>query len=221
MTFLTSLKHYLLKKIAGFFIKTIIFSCQKEIRGEENLTELKKNKIPIIFVQWHRHIFFHLEKFKNSGVRPLVSLSEDGELISQIAREFKIYPVRGSSSKGGTRAFLKILDLLKTGKADILFTADGPRGPARQVKDGTIVLSQKSGAVLIPVSWYASSVKILEKTWDKFLIPRPFSKIISAYGPALKIPQPVNSQYLAIWRKELKKALDNLEYELIEECRQK
>jgi lysophospholipid acyltransferase (LPLAT)-like uncharacterized protein len=72
-------------------------------------------------------------------------------------------------------------------KAQVLITADGPKGPARHIKDGTVQLALKTGATIIPISWSGSRVKILEKSWDRFLIPLPFGHIHFAFGQPLHI----------------------------------
>jgi len=181
------------------------------VTGAEKIAELRKMNTPLIYVHWHRHIFVTIYRFKNTGARPLISLSEDGELVSQVAVEFGMNPVRGSSSKGGARAFLKLVDTVKKDNAEVLITADGPKGPARQIKDGTIRLAQKTNSVIIPISWHASREKVFEKSWDQFKIPLPFSKITYVYGDPFAIPQDVPREDYSRLKENLKKIIDNLE----------
>ena len=159
------------------------------VTGAEKIAGLRKRNTPIIYVHWHRHIFVTIYRFKNTGARPLISLSEDGELVSQVAVEFGMNPVRGSSSKGGARAFLKLVDTVKKDNAEVLITADGPKGPARRIKD--IRLAQKTDSVIVPISWHASREKVFEKSWDQFKIPLPFSTITYVYGDPFAIPRDV------------------------------
>jgi len=199
------------------FINSIIKTCKIKILGQKVIQELKSQQMPIIHTFWHRHIFFTIYQFKNTGARPLISQSKDGELVSQVAIEFGMNPIRGSSSKGGARAFLKLLHSIKNEQKDILITADGPKGPLREIKDGTIILAQKTNSVIVPICWYSSRKKILKKTWDKFLIPLPFSQITFAYGKPFNVSiknAHRSDSTLQELKKRLKQAMDNLEKNL-------
>ena len=214
MAFQRKIKYFLMRKAAKLLIHAIIKTCKIKITGIENVEKLREKNIPIIYAYWHRHIFVTIYRFKNTGARPLISLSGDGEIVSQIAVEFGMNPVRGSSSKGGARAFLKLLAAIKVDNSEVLITADGPKGPLRQIKDGTIRLAQKTNSVIVPIGWHASRVKIFEKTWDKFKIPLPFSSIIYAYGEPFFIPSGVKREDYSRLKEKLKQAIDSLEKEI-------
>ncbi|MDQ1352538.1 MAG: hypothetical protein QG657_2844, partial [Acidobacteriota bacterium] len=91
---------------------------------------------------------------------------------------------------------------------------DGPKGPAREIKDGVIRLAQKSGSVVVPIAWHADRVKILEKSWDRFKIPLPFGVITYAYGKPIAIPETGSKDDEAALKLHLKEAIDTLEKEL-------
>ena len=208
-------KYFFLRKAAKFLINAIIKTCRIHITNQAHIRALRENNIPIIFTFWHRHIFFVIFRFKHSGARPLISHSRDGEIVSQIAEEFGMNPVRGSSSSGGARAFLKLLEFLKTEKSDILITADGPRGPLREIKDGTILLALKTHSAIVPISWHSSRVKVFKKTWDRFMIPLPFSHITFSYGEPIILPPTEKGQnkeqHLTILKTELQERMVRLE----------
>jgi len=187
MALAKKIKTQLLKKLAKLLIEAIVFSSRVTISGRENIDELEKKNQPLIFIFWHRHILFVIHQFKDIGARPLISLSSDGELVSSVAEEFGMKPIRGSSSQGGARAFLNMVRSVQKDNAWVLITADGPKGPARRIKPGTVQLAMKTGATVSPISWSSSRVKILEKSWDRFLIPLPFGRIHFAYGQPLRI----------------------------------
>jgi lysophospholipid acyltransferase (LPLAT)-like uncharacterized protein len=159
-------------------------------------------------VFWHKKILFTIYQFKNSGARPLISNSDDGELVSQVAEEFNMIPIRGSSSRGGARAFIKMMHSIRKEKSHILITADGPKGPAEQIKDGTVKLAEKTGAVIIPISWTASKVKVFQKSWDKFELPLPFGKIKFKYGKPIYINIKNDTDK---YKELIKKSINNLE----------
>ena len=153
------IKFLLLKKLAKAMIQAIVFSSRVRVSGREAVAALQKDSLPLIYIFWHRHILYVIHQFKNSGARPLISLSSDGELVTAVAEEFGMNPIRGSSSKGGARAFLHMARCVQNEKAAVLITADGPKGPARKVKDGTVQLAVKTGAFVIPIRCFRNRSK--------------------------------------------------------------
>lgn len=105
---------------------------------------------------------------------------------------------------------------IKDKNSEIMITADGPKGPLREIKDGTILIAKKTGAALIPVTWY-SSKKIFERSWDKFMMPLPFGKIIFRYGDPVYIPHDIMKDKYPDFKKKLKTGLDSLEEEIMAE----
>jgi lysophospholipid acyltransferase (LPLAT)-like uncharacterized protein len=187
MGLLKKVRFLLLKKLAWALIEGVVLSCRVMISGQEAVLDLQKKHLPLIYIFWHRHILFVIHQFKDSGARPLISLSSDGELVAAVAEEFGMNPIRGSSSKGGARAFLHMARSVEKEKAAVLITADGPKGPARKVKAGTVQLAAKTGAYVIPISWSSSRVKVLKKSWDHFMIPLPFGRIHFVFGQPLQV----------------------------------
>jgi len=214
MAFPKKIKYFIIRKAAKLLISGIVKTCKLKIVGYENVEKLREQEVPIIYAYWHRHIFVTIYRFMNTGARPLISLSEDGEIVAQIASEFGMNPVRGSSSRGGAKAFIKLLNSIKEEKSEVLITADGPKGPAREIKDGVIRLAQKSGSVVVPIAWHAGKVKIFEKTWDRFKIPLPFGVITYAYGKPITIPATGSKEDEETLKQRLKDAIDTLEREL-------
>jgi lysophospholipid acyltransferase (LPLAT)-like uncharacterized protein len=110
MAFPKKIKYFFIRKAAKLLISAIVKTCKLKIVGYENVEKLRAQEVPIIYAYWHRHIFVTIYRFMNTGARPLISLSEDGEIVAQIAIEFGMNPVRGSSSRGGAKAFIKLLN---------------------------------------------------------------------------------------------------------------
>ncbi|MCU0288407.1 MAG: lysophospholipid acyltransferase family protein [Acidobacteria bacterium] len=204
------IKYFLIRKAAKLLIMGIMKTSKLRIQGWEEVEKLRKQGMPVIYVYWHRHIFVTIYRFLNTGARPLISLSGDGEIVAQIALEFGMNPVRGSSSRGGAKAFITLLNAIKKEKSEILITADGPKGPAKEIKDGVIRLANKTGSAIVPIAWHSTRVKIFEKSWDRFKIPLPFGKIIYAYGKPIILEQFSNDSEI-IWKQRLKEAVDLLE----------
>lgn len=128
---------------------------------------------------WHnRLLVFPVVLRRFFGNRPgaaLISASGDGDLLSDAIHRFDYDVVRGSSSKLGATALLQLSDVLAAGR-DVVITPDGPRGPAYEIGPGIIFLAQKTGARVLPMNMEYSSCW-RAKSWDRFIIPRPFSKV--------------------------------------------
>ena len=128
---------------------------------------------------WHNRLLifpFVLRRFfSNRRGAALISASRDGELLADAIKRFSFDVVRGSSSRLGASAILQLTDVLASGR-DVVITPDGPRGPAYELGPGIIFLAQKSGAPVVPVNMEYSSCWRL-KSWDRFILPRPFSKV--------------------------------------------
>jgi lysophospholipid acyltransferase (LPLAT)-like uncharacterized protein len=187
MTFPRKIKDWLFRKVSWLLIEAIVLCNRVTVSGRENIAELENRNLPLIFIFWHRHILFVIHQFRNIGARPLISLSSDGEMVTAVAEEFGMNPIRGSSSKGGARAFLSMVRSVRQESAWVLITADGPKGPARRIKAGTVRLAAKTGAHVIPVSWRGTRVKVFEKSWDRFLLPLPFGRIHFVYGEPVQV----------------------------------
>ncbi len=128
---------------------------------------------------WHNRLLlfpFVLRRFfLNRHGAALISASRDGELLADAIKRFGFDVVRGSSSRLGASAILQLTDVLASGH-DVVITPDGPRGPAYELGPGVIFLAQKSGAAVVPINMeYSNCWRI--KSWDQFIVPRPFGKV--------------------------------------------
>jgi lysophospholipid acyltransferase (LPLAT)-like uncharacterized protein len=128
---------------------------------------------------WHNRLLLISSVLKNflpqRAGAGLISASRDGDLIADVTQRFGFDVVRGSSSRMGASALLELSEVLASGR-DVLITPDGPRGPAYELGPGIIFLAQKTGAPVVPVNMeYSSCWRV--KSWDRFIIPKPFSKV--------------------------------------------
>ena len=147
---------------------------------------------PVLFCFWHNRIlgitfaFQRIYPKHRSGVTVLTSASKDGEILARLVAEFKMRSVRGSSSRGGSRALLELIRLVQSGR-DIAITPDGPRGPRYSLGPGVIQLAQTTGAKILPL--HAQFSRCFQmKTWDGFIIPLPFSRVSINVGSPIRIP---------------------------------
>ena len=146
----------------------------------------KHNFLPdsTIFSIWHGHIIAHSYAFRNSGIKILISRSRDGEIIARATNKLGFDTIRGSSSRGGVKALLEIIDEVKSGSR-VAITPDGPKGPGYIVKEGIAMAARKSEMPIVPAFVSAKSA-IRLKSWDSFLIPLPFSRVDITIGKPLK-----------------------------------
>jgi lysophospholipid acyltransferase (LPLAT)-like uncharacterized protein len=134
---------------------------------------------PVVFAFWHSDLLmqsYNYAKFRKiPKARVLISEHFDGEIIASIMTIFNLGTIRGSSTRGGARVLINAIKELKEGN-DIGITPDGPKGPRYEVSDGVIVMAQKTKAKVVIYSVCPSKYWQL-KSWDKFVIPKPFSHI--------------------------------------------
>ncbi|MDE2141426.1 MAG: DUF374 domain-containing protein [Elusimicrobia bacterium] len=118
--------------------------------------------------------------------RFIISRSKDGEMIAETIRLCGVASVRGSSSRGASEAVRSLMVALRSG-LDVGITPDGPRGPARQVKEGVLFLAQKLGVPILPAASAQSNKLVLAKVWDRFHIPLPFGRGVVVYGEPILV----------------------------------
>jgi lysophospholipid acyltransferase (LPLAT)-like uncharacterized protein len=146
----------------------------------EGLHAARANDKRVIFALWHGELLPLLWQHRGENVAIVISEHRDGEIVAQIAESLGYSTVRGSSSKGGSRALIGLMREIDAGR-DGAITPDGPRGPARVFAPGAAVAAQRTGAYIVPIRAAASRAWRL-KSWDKFLIPKPFARVDVSYG---------------------------------------
>lgn len=159
-----------------------------------------------IYCFWHQCVLPCAMYFRSSGAVILISRSFDGELITRILRLFGFGAVRGSSSRGGREGLLGLKSTLENGGTAI-FTADGPRGPIYQTKMGPIKLAQLAGAPIGAFHLQPERAWQL-KSWDHFLIPKPFTRICVSWAQWTRVPVDLHQDELEGARQQLNDALE-------------
>lgn len=161
-----------------------------------------------IYAFWHGRQFLLFHNHRNTGIVIPASESKDGEIQARILKRFGFETVRGSSKRKGDRALLGLVDGLRKGK-HIALAVDGPRGPIYDVKQGVTYLAGKLDKPIVPVATSAERYWVLEKIWDKYLLPVPFTKGVILYGDPI-IVNGISEGELEVKRKELETALNRL-----------
>ena len=161
---------------------------------------------------WHNRLLlisFVLKKFlPDRAGAGLISASRDGDLIADVTHRFGFDVVRGSSSRMGASALLELGEVLGSGR-DVLITPDGPRGPVYELGPGIIFLAQKTGSPVVPVNMeYSSCWRV--KSWDRFIIPKPFSRVRVIIGQPERIRATTSSEEFERERARLQNVMMSL-----------
>jgi lysophospholipid acyltransferase (LPLAT)-like uncharacterized protein len=162
------------------FLRLLASTWRMRAHNVEGLKAARAANKRVIFALWHGELLPLLWQHRGENVAIVISEHRDGEIVAQIAESLGYSTVRGSSSKGGSRALIGLMREIEAGR-DGAITPDGPRGPAHVFAPGAVVAAQRTGAYIQPIRAAASRSWRL-KSWDKFLIPKPFARIDVHYG---------------------------------------
>ncbi len=141
---------------------------------------------PAVIAFWHGYMMPAWKYFSRLRPAAVVSSSKDGQILACLLERWNYTLVRGSSTRGGKEALDAVVDLLKDNL--VLITPDGPRGPVFRFKAGAAVASLRTGAPVCLCSVHINKSKILRKSWDKFHIPCPFTRITLTIAPPVTVP---------------------------------
>lgn len=189
--------------VTGLF-STVRFECE----GTRYFEEHRRAGRPVLFVFWHDQLLPLVHVHRHEGVRVLVSEHADGEYIARVLERQGFETARGSSTRGGRRGLRQLLRAAKGGR-DVAITPDGPRGPRHRFKEGAVAAARLLGVPIVPVVAAARSGWRLD-SWDRFLIPRPFSRVRVLYGPARTVPRDADREARRTTARELERELDEL-----------
>jgi lysophospholipid acyltransferase (LPLAT)-like uncharacterized protein len=156
------------------------------VTHEERWRALVRARRPHVFLLWHEALLPLLWQHRRQGIAIVVSEARDGQYLSDLAIALGYRAIRGSSTRGGTRALLAAVRELQAGGA-VAFTPDGPRGPRRELKPGVVAAAQRGGGSVIPIHAEADRAWRLH-SWDRFMIPKPLARVRITYGQTFEIP---------------------------------
>ena len=207
------MKNFLYKRIIPFFAFIVLFfigiTSRKILINRETEKTLLDKGINPIYTFWHgRELYFpYIYRFQKKH-HTLVSPSRDGEISGNLLKLFGFHIVWGSTFKKGAMALLSIVRIVKNG-GSVALAADGSRGPAFKAQDGTIKIAKVTGVPILPITYNASRKKVLS-SWDKFIIPYPFSKIVVLYGEPVHVPKDADDEVMELKRQELERRLNEM-----------
>jgi lysophospholipid acyltransferase (LPLAT)-like uncharacterized protein len=176
--------------------------------GREHLDALDAAGQPYVGAFWHNRVFLATWWFRRRGIVVMTSESFDGEYIARFIQRFGYGAARGSSTRGGRRALVLMRTCLRLG-LPTAFTIDGPRGPVYEAKEGAIRLARAAGVPVLPLSVSAERFWQV-KSWDRFQIPKPFTRAVLLFGPVIWVSHACDDAELAQKQAALQAALDEL-----------
>ncbi|MDX1679198.1 MAG: lysophospholipid acyltransferase family protein [Akkermansiaceae bacterium] len=196
--------------LAGWLMWLFSKTLRVKVVDEAGAGDPARADQPMILVMWHNRVFGvppvwarHCRKHRQCVA--LTSASKDGEMVARALGFFGIGAVRGSSSRRGAVALVALKRALKEGK-DVCITPDGPKGPIYEVQPGVVKLAESSGVPLVTLSASFSSAWRL-KTWDRFVIPKPFSRIEVRFGKPIHVEKGLGKEQLDAVRQKLEARL--------------
>ena len=196
--------------IAGYWIIRIVCgSLRWEKNDWTNLETIHREGKRFIVAFWHGRIFLGTYAFRNRGIVVMTSQNRDGEYIARVIRRFGYGVARGSSTRGSRSAIVEMLYQMKLNK-DVAFTLDGPLGPRYIAKPGAAYVARKSGNAVLPFS-VAVEKKWVMRSWDHFIIPKPFSKAFLKLGTPIYVDENATDEEIKRAEARIQNSLNELQ----------
>ncbi len=206
--------YYLFSWLTRFLFALMFCTCRVQVFGREIEKRYQKENPGkgLLYASWHRGLTFFIYFYRYKNFVVMASASKDGELAAQVTKRHGWVVVRGSSSYRGSEALREMVPYFKKGYRGGL-VVDAPRGPAHVSKIGIIIVSRMAGAPIVPVIWSADRCWLL-KTWDRTIIPKPFSRIAFVYADELiQVPRKASREECEQYRQLLDDTLNRLMYQ--------
>ncbi len=204
--------------VAWQLVRFFWSTCRIQARpGFERAQAAVRESKSLIPVYWHQHLLFGargLLDLRDAGLKAgfLISASVDGTAPAMLVKRVGGHVIRGSSTHTGARALRDYYETIVRQEISPAITPDGPRGPVHEFKPGAVMLSQLTGKPVLPIS-VAASRTLRFRTWDRFELPLPFSRVVIAYGEPVRMPRGLDPAALTRLQAEMAQALQSLQAE--------
>lgn len=186
--------------LVALLIKLLMLSCRVvTIEGMERERDaISRSGGGAIYATWHQRMSYHFHFFGSRHVTVMISRSRDGEYAARLASWLGFKNVRGSSTRGGSRAMKELIKRIKEGEIGGML-ADGPQGPGRVAKRGSVVIARNTEVPLIPILWGADRCWMFN-SWDRYMIPKPFARVAIFFCEPIWIPLSAKRRELEEYR---------------------
>ena len=202
---------------AYWYVRFVAATPRWEIRHIQNFYDNLEKYGSLIYVTWHGRVAMAPYFWdKRKTLKALVSPHRDGQLIVGVLNRFGIGNIDGSTNEHAQSAAVSLMRELKRGTT-IAIIPDGPRGPSMTMTNSPLYYAQKTGKPIVGVTYSTKHACIIEKSWDRMLIPLPFQKGICAVTKPFFVPENASKAELEKYRQEFEKTLNDLTWELDQE----
>ena len=202
----------LLCRLGALFIRLVHVSGSWSVVRGETPQRLWDEGKPFILAFWHgRMMMMPYCWDPKADIYMLVSEHPDGQLGANIMARLGVKSVSGSSSRGGSRAVRALLETLKSGDC-VAIAPDGPRGPRMRLGDGILSIARLSGVPILPVAYSITRGRNL-KSWDRFLVAKPWGRGVIVWGEPIQVPRGAKGEALEEARTKVEAALNAVTFE--------
>jgi lysophospholipid acyltransferase (LPLAT)-like uncharacterized protein len=202
--------HVLLRVIpplAAILTKTLMLSCRVvKVEGQQRERDTLARWGGAIYPTWHQRMSYLSHYLGARNVTVMISQSRDGEYAARTARLLGFNSVRGSTTQGGTEALRAIISRIKRGENGGML-ADGPQGPARVAKIGSIIMARSAGVPLLPLTWGGDRCWSFN-SWDRYVVPKPFARVVIYIAEPVWVPRNAKGEELEVYRRLLEERLN-------------
>jgi lysophospholipid acyltransferase (LPLAT)-like uncharacterized protein len=167
-------------RLGPIFVRLLAATWRIRLEGAEHWDAARRSGRPLVMMCWHETLLPLVWQHRGQGITLVVSEARDGGYLADLGTALGYRLVRGSSTRGGTRALLGAVHELGEGHT-VAFTPDGPRGPRRELKPGVAAAAQRGGALVIGLHAVASRAWRF-RSWDRFALPKPFARVTVRYA---------------------------------------
>jgi lysophospholipid acyltransferase (LPLAT)-like uncharacterized protein len=181
-----------LGRLVGLPVALLWSTLKVDKLHRERYAALKTRGERAVFSLWHGRMLVPILCHRRQGIVTMASQSKDGQVIARWLERNGYVVVRGSSSRGGGPALREAVRMMRSGR-DGALTVDGPQGPPRVVQPGVVALARLADAAILPISYACARPRFLA-SWDRYLLPTPFSRVVVSYGETFKIPPEMSGE---------------------------
>jgi lysophospholipid acyltransferase (LPLAT)-like uncharacterized protein len=178
---------FIVPRFYSLALRLLSLTIRKKVLFPERADHFWARDQTIIFAFWHQRLLMMLFLPHAGRVGMMVSRHRDGEFIARAVKLFGVESIRGSTTRGGLSALRGMVRFYRTG-GNLAITPDGPQGPRHVVQMGAVELARQTGAPILPVTYSASRKKVFG-SWDHFILPLPFSRVVYLWGEPLWVPR--------------------------------
>ncbi|MDH4267975.1 MAG: lysophospholipid acyltransferase family protein [Deltaproteobacteria bacterium] len=197
---------FIVPRIYSLVLRLLALTIRKKFLFPDRPQKFWDQGQPIIGAFWHQRLL--MMPFLPRGGRRvgmLISQHRDGEFIARAVKHLGIDSVRGSTTRASLSGLRGMVRFYRDG-ANLAITPDGPQGPKHVVQKGVVELARQTGAPLLPVTYGASRKKVFG-SWDNFILPLPFCKVVYLWGEPLFIPQDADKDRMEEYRRMLQERM--------------